>query len=252
MRKAFRYRCYPNRVQREAMTTMLDTHRHLYNRALAERKDAWEHEQRTVRYGEQSGHLKDERLTNPYLAATNFSSCQATLRRLDRAFAAFFRRVKAGETPGYPRFRGQGRFDSVVFPGYGDGCRLKKGRAEFQHIGAVKVKLHRPVEGAIKTMTFRREADGWYVIVSCDLGDVSVAPSVAPSVGIDRGLKAFIVTSDGAQVAPPRFYRNAQAQLRRAGRRVARRKKGGQRRRTAVSSTLGLKTFRTFSAPVRP
>ncbi len=216
------------------MGDMLDTHRHLYNRALAERKAAYEQEQRTVRYDEQSGHLKEERLTNPFLTKTNFSSCQATLRRLDRAFTAFFRRLKTGEKPGYPRFRGRGRFDSVVFPSYGDGCRLKGGRAEFQHIGTIKLKLHRPIEGTIKTMTFRREADGWYVIFSCDLGDRQPKPATGPAVGIDLGLKSFLVTSDGAQIAPPQFYRKAQASLRRAGRRVARRTKGSTRRRKAV------------------
>lgn len=203
MYKAFKFRAYPTAAQETAMLDMLDTHRHLYNRALAERKDAYEQEQRTVRYGEQSGHLKNERLSNPFLAKTNFSSCQATLRRLDRAFQAFFRRLKAGEKPGYPRFRGRGRFDSVVFPSYGDGCRFTDGRAVFQIIGAVKLKLHRPIEGTIKTMTFRREADGWYVTFSCDLGDVHPEASTNPAVGIDLGLKEFLVTSAGEQVAPP-------------------------------------------------
>lgn len=234
MIKAFKYRAYPNRLQQAAMAETLETHRHLYNRALAGRKDAWEAEQRAVRYGEQSGHLKADRTTNPYLAKTNFSSCQATLRRLDRAFQAFFRRCKAGETPGYPRFRGYGRFDSVEFPSYGDGCRLKDGRAEFQHIGEVKLNLHRPIEGTIKTMRFKREADGWYVVFSCDLGDVQPEPSANPAVGIDLGLKAFLTTSDGEQVAPPKLYRTAQALLRRASRRVARRKKGSNRRKKAV------------------
>jgi len=220
------------------MVEMLDTHRHLYNRSLAERKDAWGQEQRVVRYGEQSGHLKADRTTNPFLAKTNFSSCQATLRRLDRAFAAFFRRCTAGETPGYPRFKGRDRFDSVEFPSYGDGCHLKGERAEFQHVGKVKLKLHRPIEGTIKTMRFRRDADGWYVIFSCDLGDVrrvpSGCPSANPAIGIDLGLKTFLTTSDGEQVAPPKLYRSAQARLRCAARKVARRKKGSTRRKKAV------------------
>ena len=234
MRKAFKYRCYPTRLQEAVLVALLETHRRLYNRALAERKDAYEQERRTVRYGEQSGQLKEDRKSNPYLGQTNFSSCQATLRRLDRAFTAFFRRLKAGEKPGYPRFRGAGRFDSVEFPKYGDGCRLKQGRAEFQHIGPLKLKLHRPIEGTIKTMTVRREAGKWYVICSCDLGDVQPEPAVGPAVGIDLGCKAFLVTSDGEQVAPPKRYRPAHAHLRRAARRVARRTKGGKRRRKAV------------------
>jgi len=142
VRRAFRYRLYPTRRQTRALLTMLDTHRHLYNRALAERKDAWEQEQRSVRYSDQSAQLKTERTINPSLAQTNFSSCQATLRRLDKTFQAFFRRLKTGETPGYPRFKGQDRFDTVEYPGYGDGCKLTGDRVYFQHIGTVRIVLH--------------------------------------------------------------------------------------------------------------
>ena len=104
----------------------------------------------------------------------------------------------------------------------------------FQHIGRVKLKLHRPIEGQIKTISFKREADGWYVVFSCDLGDVNVTPADGPAVGIDLGLKAFLVTSEGESIAPPQHYRKAQAALRRAQRKVARRQKGSKRRAKAV------------------
>lgn len=234
MRKAFKYRLYPTRQQDAAMSAMLETHRRLYNDALAERKHAWEQAQRSVSYGEQSGQLKVTRTTNPFLARTNFSSCQATLRRLDKAFQAFFRRVKMGETAGYPRFKGRNRFDTVEFPSYGDGCRFDGRCVYFQHIGRVKVKLHRPIEGHIKTLSFKREADGWYVVFSCDLGEQNVPPADGPAVGIDLGLKVFLVTSEGKSIAPPQHYRKAQAALRRAQRKVARRQKGSKRRTKAV------------------
>ena len=236
MRKAFKYKLYPTRQQDAAMSVMLETHRRLYNDALAERNQSWEQAQRSLSYGEQSAQLKATRKTNPFLAATNFSSCQATLRRLDTAFQAFFRRVKAGETPGYPRFKGRNRFDTVTFPSYGDGCRFDGRCVYFQHIGRVKVKLHRPIEGQLKTLSFKREADGWHVVFSCDLGDVNVAAADGPTVGVDLGLKAFLVTSEGESVAPPHHYRNAQAALRRAQRKVARRQKGSRRRAKAIQA----------------
>src|SRR5687768_14911298 len=158
MRTAFRYRLYPTRQQARAMTQMLETHRLLYNRALAERKDAWEREQRNVRYEDQSAQLKAERTTNIYLTQTNFSSCQATLRRLKRTFAAFFLRVQGGETAGYPRFKGRERFNTVEFPSYGDGCTIDGNRVYFQHIGTVRIVLHRPMAGTIKTLAFTRHA----------------------------------------------------------------------------------------------
>lgn len=177
MRKAFTYRLYPTAEQERTLAEMLETHRRLYNQALAERKSAWDEEQRPVTYGQQSVRLKDERTTNAYLACTNFSSCQATLRRLDRAFQAFFRRVQSGETPGFPRFTGTNRFDTVEFPSYGDGCKLDGARVYFQHIGRVKVKLHRAVAGTIKTVSFKQEADGWHAVFSCELPDVEAPPS---------------------------------------------------------------------------
>ena len=205
---------------------MLDTHRHLYNRALADRKDAWEQEQRSVRYGDQSAQLKAERTINPYLAQTNFSSCQATLRRLDKTFQAFVRRLKAGEKPGYPRFKGRDRFDTVEYPGYGDGCKVTGDRVYFQHIGSVRIVLHRPIEGTLKTLSFTRRADDWYLIVSCDLGEKEAMPHSGPAVGVDVGLTHFATFSTGEQIANPRFFRVDEQALAKAQRRMAKEAKG--------------------------
>ena len=226
MRRTFRYRLYPTRQQARAMLTMLDTHRHLYNRALAERRDAWDQEQRSVRYGDQSAQLKLDRTTNPSLAHTNFSSCQATLRRLDKTFQTFFCRVRQGEKAGYPRFKGQDRFDTVEFPSYGDGCKLDGNRVYFQHIGKVRVVLHRPVAGTIKTLSFTRRADDWYLSVSCDLGEPQRAEHAGPAVGIDVGLEKFATLSTGEQVANPRFFRTDEQALARAQRRMSKHAKG--------------------------
>jgi putative transposase len=213
------------------MVTMLDTHRHLYNRALAERRDAWEQEQRSVRYGDQSAQLKVDRIMNPYLAQTNFSSCQATLRRLDKAFQAFFRRMKPGEQAGYPRFKGQDRFDTVEFPSYGDGCKLDGRRVYFQHIGKVRIVLHRPIEGTIKTLSFTRRADDWYLVVSCDLREAQTVQHSGPAVGIDVGLTHFATLSTGEQVANPRFFRKDEQALAKAQRRMAKEGKGTPERK---------------------
>ena len=226
MRRTFRYRLYPTRQQARAMHQMLETHRQLYNRALAERRAAWTHEQRSVRYEAQSAQLKVERITNPSLAQTNFSSCQATLRRLKHTFEAFFRRVQRGEPAGYPRFKGQDRFDTVEFPAYGDGCKIDRSRVYFQHIGKIRIVLHRGIEGTIKTLAFTRRADAWYLIVACDLGDPSPAPHAGPAVGVDVGLATFATFSTGEQIANPRFFRSDEQALARAQRRMAKHAKG--------------------------
>jgi len=241
MRRSFKYRLYPNRSQSEVLDTMLESHRRLYNLALRDRRDVYEAEKRSVSYGEQSARFKETRKVLPSFAALNFSSAQATLRRLDKAFKAFFRRVKSGDAPGYPRFKSEDRFRTVEFPSYGDGCRLKdNGRLYLQHVGHVKVKLHRPVEGTIKTVSVKRSCGKWYVIFSCDLGDAPEATGDGPAVGIDLGLKSFLVTSDGKSVEPPRYYRESQKKLRKAQRSISRKTKGSNRRRKAQEKAARL------------
>ncbi len=123
----------------------MESHRELYNAALQERREAWEHSKTRIRYGYQSALLTDIRSERPDHAVWSFSSQQATLRRLNQAFTGFFRRVKATQTPGYPRFKGKARFDSVEWPKDGDGARWlpEQRRVYLQGIGRVKVDLHR-------------------------------------------------------------------------------------------------------------
>ena len=235
MRRAFKFRLFTNRNQDRELAAMLETHRRLYNSCLDERKTRYEAEKVTVRYGEQSARFKAERATNPYYARLNFSSAQATMRRLEKSFANFFRRVKTGEKPGYPRFKGRDFFNSIEFPSYGNGIRLNDTKLRVQHVGMIRVKLHRPIEGEVKTVTLKREAGKWYAVFSCDLGDVLVTPSLLPPVGIDVGLKSFLSKSDGSKPEPnPRYQKTALPELRRQGRAVARKRKGGKNRRKAV------------------
>lgn len=230
-RKAFKYRLYPTKAQVEALSEMLETHRRLYNRALAERKEAYETEKRSVTYYDQAKALTPERKGHPYLEKCSAQSCQATLKRLDKAFQNFFRRVKQGGEPGYPRFKGYGRFDSVEFPQYGTGCKLDGAKhLRVQNIGQVKIKLHRATEGKIKTATIKREADHWYAVFSCELEVAPVTPSNLPPVGIDLGLKSFLVTSNGEAIEPPRHYRKAEQKLKKLQRRLSRKKKGSVNR----------------------
>jgi putative transposase len=235
MRRAFRYRLWTSASQERELGIMLETHRRLYNACLEQRKTAYQAEGRSVRYGEQSAWFKEERGTNPYFARLNFSSAQATLRRLDRSFQNFFRRVKQGaREPGYPRFKGRDRFHSIEYPKHGDGIRLTGDRLRVQHVGTVRVKLHRPVRGTIKTLRLKREADKWYLVVSCELPDVPVTPTDRPAVGIDVGLEAFLTTSDGRRFPNPRYLKTGLPKLRRVSRAVARKKQGGKNRRKAV------------------
>ena len=234
MRRAFRFRLYPSANQARELGIMVETHRRLYNAALEQRKLAYETRRISLNYYAQANQHKELRASDPYQARTNFSSEQATLRRLDTSYQNFFRRCQQGsKAPGYPRFKGSEHFDSVTFPTYGDGIRLKDNRLRVQHVGTIRTKVHRAVEGTVKTASIKREADKWFVVLSCDLGDVVVPPSTLPAGGIDVGLEVFLTTSDGQRIENPRYLKAEIPQLRRLQRATSRKKKGGRNRRKA-------------------
>lgn|ERR1700690_550387 len=234
MRRAFKFRLYPSSNQERELGIMVETHRRLYNAALEQRKLAYETRGISLNYYAQANQLKDLREDDPYQARTNFSSEQATLRRLNTSYQNFFRRCKQGSrSTGFPRFKGRDHFDSVTFPTYGDGIRLKDNRLRVQHVGTIRTKVHRAVEGTVKTASIKREADKWFVVLSCDLGDVFVSPSTFPAGGIDVGLEAFLTTSDGQRIENPRYLKAEIPQLRRLQRATSRKKRGGRNRRKA-------------------
>ncbi|HWQ34337.1 MAG TPA: transposase [Blastocatellia bacterium] len=233
MRKAYRYRLYPTGKQAAFLDGQVAEACRLYNAALQERRDAYRIAGRSLNYYEQANQLKEIRAAGD-LALENFSCSQDVLRRVDKTFKTFFARVKKGGTAGFPRFKPRSRFDSITFPSYGDGCRLLPyGKLKIQGAGHIKVKLHRPIVGTIKTVTIKREAGKWYVCFSVEY-EPAPLPHSAEAVGLDVGLSAFVTLSDSTEVENPRHYREAQARLRRAQRKVARRKRGSNRRRKAV------------------
>lgn len=235
MRRAFKFRLYPSANQEHDLGIMVETHRRLYNAALEQRKLAYETRGLNLNYYEQSNQLKELRASDPYQARTNFSSEQATLRRLDKAYQNFFRRCQQGsKTPGFPRFKGREHYDSVTFPTYGDGIRLTDNRLRVQHVGVIRTKVHRIVDGEVKTATLKREADKWFVVLSCDLGDVAIPPSTLPAGGIDVGIEAFLTTSDGHRVENPRYQKAELPKLRRFQREASRKRRGGRNRRKAL------------------
>jgi len=235
MRRTFKFQLRPTSKQAAALTVMLNDHRFLYNAALQERRDAYRIRGRTVRYGDQSAQLRDIRAFDPDQARWSFSSQQATLRRLDKAMAAFFRRVKSGAAPGYPRFKGHGWFDTVEWPKDRDGCRwdsqpAPQSRVYLQGIGHVKVNQHRPVLGAVKTISAKREGRRWYVALSCDDVPAVPFPPTGAVAGIDMGVTHFLTTSDGEHIPNERHLAASAARLTTAQQALSRCKRRSQRR----------------------
>ena len=233
MLKAFKYRLYPSKSQAKTLNATLETCRRFYNDCLAERKDAYEKEKRTVGKFEQLCKVKALKETNPYAKALHSHVLQIVVADLDKAFQAFFRRIKSGETPGYPRFKGRNRFDSFGFKEYANGFRLDGRRLKLSGIGRIAVRWHRPLEGQIKTVRVIRKAGQWYVCFACEVAAKPLEPT-GNVIGIDVGLSSMITTSDGHKADNPRWYRQEQSKLRVIQRRVSRRKKGGSGRCKAV------------------
>ena len=236
MRRAYKFRAYPTRRQEQRARAMLDAHRHLYNAALEERREAWRHGV-TIRYGDQSAQLAEIRRADPDRQGRwSFTSQQQTLRRLDRAFQGFYQRVQAGRRAGYPRFKTAARWDSVDFVD-GDGARWRDpedrwAAAYFQGVGQVKVKAHRPVVGRVKTLRLKREARRWYVIVVAEQQPRPL-PATGREIGLDVGVARFAATSDGQVVANPRFVAAIAAELAAVQRSVAGCRPGSGNRRRA-------------------
>jgi putative transposase len=208
--------------------------RHVYNAAIEERRDAWQKCGVSVGYYQQKAELPPIKAEMPEYAEVHSQVLQDVVQRVDRAFQAFFRRVKNGETPGYPRFHGRTRYNSLTYPQFGNGATLDNGFLVLSKIGRIGVRWSRPMEGTPKTVTISREADGWYACFPCADVPVQPLPATGQETGIDLGLEAFATTSTGERIFHPGWYRQAERRLKTAQRRVSRRKKGSNRRRKAV------------------
>lgn len=236
MRLSFKHRLYPNRVQTDALTGMLGAFCDLYNAALQQRIEAYRRRGISLRYGDQASELKAARAEDERLAGFSFSAEQQVLRRLDKAFAAFFRRLKITAKAGFPRYRPKSRFDSAEFR-VGDGLTIRKTkRLGIVGIpGEIKVKWHRdlPPEAKVGAAVVSRSCGKWYICFQIELPDAASTERSIEAIGIDVGLSSLVALSTGETVPTPQWTAKAAKALRRAQRSVARKKRHSRRQRKA-------------------
>jgi len=228
------YRLLPSKAQHRALEGILESQRQLYNAALEERIGAFRNAGVTRTYVDQCKALTEWRLSDPEAASVPLRLQRWTLKQLDEAYRGFFRRVKVGGKPGYPRFRGKGRFDSFGFREF-VGIRFENGRLRFDGMpGGLRVHLHRPLpEGAaIRCCVFRRDVKGWKVGFPVDLPAAPPRPIVR-AVGVDLGISTFAALSDGGFIPGLKAARRAERELRRANRALDRKARGSRGRRKA-------------------
>jgi putative transposase len=234
VRKTCKYKLKPAPEQERALEFVLRRCCELYNASLEERREAWRKCAVSITLASQSAQLPDIKKVRPEYRDIHSQVLQDVLTRLDRAYQAFFLRVRAGEAPGFPRFQGRERYHSFTYKQFGNGATLDNGSLVLSKIGRLAVRWSRPLEGTPKTVTLSKEADGWYVCFSCAEVPTQPFSLTGRETGIDMGLKEFLVTADGEVVDNPRHYRTAEQRLKKAQQRVSRRKKGSNRRKKAV------------------
>jgi putative transposase len=237
VRKTFQYKLKPTPEQERLLERTLMLCRHIYNAAVGERREAWRMRGVSASYYQQKAELPGIKEAMPDYAEVNAQVLQDVALRVDLAFQAFFRRLRKGQTPGYPRFQGRNRYNSFTYPQVGEhgGARLDNGFLVLSKIGHIAVRWSRPLEGTPKTILISRKADGWYACVSCADVPTQPLPSTGQETGIDLGIEALATLSNGARVFHPGRYHKAERALKTAQRRVSRRKKGSNRRRKAVT-----------------
>jgi putative transposase len=237
VRKTYKEKLRPTPAQERALDAVLWRCRALYNTALEQRITAWQRRRVSVSRYDQEAELKAIRAEFPEYAAIHSHILQDVLARLDKTYQAFFRRVQrdeGGKKAGFPRFKGRGRYHSFTYKEFGNGAQLDTGFLVLSKIGRIAVHWSRPIEGTPKTVTVSREADGWYVAISCAEVPIHLLPPTGQETGIDVGLESFATLADGTRILTPAYYRRAERYLAKCQRRVARRKKGSHRRRKAV------------------
>lgn len=229
--KVFQYRLYPSPSQEKNLFHVMTCARNLYNMALAERKYGYEIEGRKITLADTEQLAKRYRATFPYADQMFSQTAQSVVKQVDQAYQDFFCRLKNGQKAGYPRFKGRNQINSFEFKQYGSGAKLDGRRLKLFGIGRVRVRWHRALEGVIKTVRIIHKAGDWYVSFTCEIPVSEPLPKTNRAVGIDMGLSALITTSDGDKIDNPKWYREAQTDLRLKQRQLSRAKRGSKTRR---------------------
>jgi putative transposase len=229
MQRAYKYRIYPSPSQQTTLERWLALCCELYNAGLQERRDSWRIARKSVAYKDQQNQLPEIKSIRPELGCIHSQVLQDVLRRLDKAFDAFFRRVKAGDKAGFPRFRSRARYDSFTFSQ--SGFFITAGKLKLSKIGRVKINLHRPIEGKIKMLTITRSSTGkWFACFTAEIEHERLLES-SNVVGIDMGISNFATLSTGEAIANPKFFRSDEKRLVKAQKKLSAATKGSPERR---------------------
>ena len=199
------------------MMKWLEECRMLYNNFVGQRKNGWEKQKKRFSLYDQLNELPALKKTYPKLRTVYSQALQNVGIRVDLAYNAFFRRLKNHEKPGYPRFKGYGRYDSFCYPCCVD-VKFGEDIVRLPKIGSISGVFHREIQGKAKTVTVKRSHGKWYLYVVTDSVNTKKLSKSKKTVGIDVGIQTFATLSDGNAVGNPRFFEVKQKQLAKAQR----------------------------------
>ncbi|MBU4194996.1 MAG: transposase [Actinobacteria bacterium] len=237
MKKTYKYRLYPNKEQSSRLSRVIETCRHVYNDALTQKRLLYKHHKKTISYEEQYSEVKEATRDDAYLQEVYSQGLQDVLRRLDRAFNAFFERAHRGRKPGYPRYKGRDRYSSFTYP-QNTGFEIRPGRPgkaklRLGKLGSVNMRYHRevPEEAVVKTCTIVRKNGKWHACFSVVLPDVEKRDTYRNPVGIDVGLENLLTLDDGTTFEHKRCLRASEKNLAHHQRMLSKKKRGSSRRK---------------------
>jgi putative transposase len=241
-RKTYHFRLYPTSGQIKVLQDWLGLCCDVYNAALDERRSAYRIAGISLSYAHQCAELPACKEVRPELGAVPAQVLQDAVKRVDRAYDDFFRRVEEGQKPGFPRFKSRFRYASLTFKQYENsfevlpGNKKHKGTLVLAKLGQIKMVMHRAITGTPKTAIVKRTPTGkWFVSISVEMEREEVQskrlPACTEAVGLDVGLKTFAYLSTGEEIPNPRFFRAEEAALARAQRKLSKAPKGSRERK---------------------
>ena len=239
-RRKVTFKLYPNAREAERFTSWIRLHCELYNAALEERIDAYRKAGKSISYYDQQNALPEIKAARAEFVELGSHALQQTLRKLDLAFQAFFRRVKAGQAPGFPRFKASRRFSGFCYPDPAGWKLAQNGtRGATIRIGsgqdAMSIRArgqHRFGEGAKPNdLTITRKNGEWFASVTLRVSEDACARARTGEDhrGVDFGLTDWATFDNGETIDNPRFVRNEMPRMADLQRQRARKKRGSIR-----------------------
>jgi len=253
MIRTYKYRLYPTNEQIKCLEKTFDLCRFLYNCALQERISYYKHYGKGISRNNQITSLPEIKELLPEFKAVHSQVLQSTLKRVDLAYQGFFRRVKSGETAGFPRFKGKDRFHSILYTQSGfelskpkglrknKRCQLKLSKVGSK-VGDIKMEYHRKIQGTLKTCQILKSPSGkWYVCLTCiDIPEETLAKT-GKEAGIDLGVKTLITMNNGSKIDNPKYFKKSNDKLVNAQRKLSKldwRNKSNKAKRVAAKAAV--------------